>query len=152
MVKQGQDPEFFIGSLAEETIPFYRFVKKGTGDTQFLLSDADEIAVGVSELNPNLNNLDGSTRTGYIAKEKMKVRRRGIAIVEASAAISAGAYVKSAANGKAVTYTKQTVTAGGPTAAEVTAIRDQAEICHGKALTAAAKDGDLIEVDLGLKP
>ncbi len=64
----------------------------------------------------------------------ISVQHVGRVPVEAGGAISAGAFVSSDANGKAVSLT-------------LSAVADIAKIC-GKAVEAASADGDLILVDL----
>lgn len=152
MVKLGQDYEVFPKLVAEGAVAWRRFVKKGTGIKQAILCGAGEDAIGVSEYDPKMNTPAGASRTGYLDKEQIRVRRKGIAIVEAGGIISAGSRVKSDANGKAIAYTDPSITAGGVTVAEATAIRDAYKICKGRALTASTADGDLIEVDLEDKP
>lgn len=151
-MKLGQNLEIRKNMKAQGAVPFNTFVKFGTAMTQAALCGAGENAMGVAEYDLVMYNPDNSVRTGYLDKQIIRVRREGIAIVKTGAPVVAGAYVKSDATGRAITYTKPTVTAGGVTVAEAEAIRDMGEICQGRALTAADAADKLIEVDLEDKP
>lgn len=166
MVTQPQDYEIFPDMVAEGAVPFHRFVKKGTSIDQAIICGAGEDAIGVAEYDVRGYTLAGAARTGYVDKEQIRVRRRGICIVEAGAAVTAGARVKSDASGRAVTYTDPTMTdaaiathddakintAINTLIDEIEPIRDAYKICQGRALTTAAQAGDLIEVDINDKP
>lgn len=67
----------------------------------------------------------------------------GIVIVEAAAAIAAGAIVSSDANGKAVTATAQTQSGSTPFAVT------PGSVVAGVALTSASKDATFITVKIG---
>lgn len=108
-------PNLRFTGIAAKEIPLHRFIKAdASGDNVFTLCGADEQAIGVSRNHSNVN-------------EPIEVAD-GICIVEASDAITAGAKVSAAADGKAVT------TVSG--------------IVNGIALTAATAAGQYIAVKL----
>jgi hypothetical protein len=147
MTKLSRDYRIFPNRIAEGTIPARRFVKKGSAVNGVVLCGAGEDAMGVSDVDLRMQTAAGASRTGFVQYEQIPIIRKGVAIVEAGGAVSAGARVKSDAAGKAVAYTDPTISST-PTQAEVTAVRDAYKTCKGRALTAATQDTDLIEVDL----
>lgn len=151
MARTGYQSHRARGLYAEGTIPFYRFVKKGTGDKQVLLCGAGEDAIGISVPDERMENADGSTRTGYIAGEKVAIQRTGIGVVEAGGAVTVGSQVKSDASGRAVASTDPTVGATYAQA-EVQAVRDYWKVAKGAAISAAAQAGDFMEIDMERKP
>lgn len=152
MVKLGQDYDVYPRKVAEGTIPFRRFVKQGTGDDGVALCGAQEEALGVSEFDLRSYNLDGSARTGYVQYEKLPIRRKGIAIVEAATAMTVGTLVESSSIGKASPYTAPSASSPNYLYSDLASVRDAYKIVQGRVQTAATAAGDLIEVDLEYGP
>lgn len=108
-------PGLRFTGIAKNEIPLHRFCKAvAEGDNMFDLCGEGEQAIGVSRNHSNV-------------AEPIEVAD-GICIVEASAAIAAGAKVSAAADGKAVTASSG--------------------IVNGIALTAATAAGQYVAVKL----
>ncbi len=117
----------------------YAAVKLGTGANEVVLAGANEESIGVLQNKPT---------SGQAAQ----VRMHGTSKMKASGAISKGAAVAAAASGKIAAagdgHTHTENTAGTYTQNATTSAPGAASIAYiiGRALEAAAADGDLIEV------
>jgi hypothetical protein len=108
--------------MAVSTIPLLTLTVTASGaiaTARFVTPAGAQAEAGVATL--------GVARTAAASAAKLPVDVLGTAIAEAGAAVAVGATLKTDANGKAITW----VTSGAKVAL---------------ALTAAAADGDLIEV------
>lgn len=151
MTAQGYDDLQFINMKAEGAVPFYTFVKLGTDPaTQLKACGAGEDAVGVAVPDEKMTNPDGSTRTGYLDKEIIRVVTKGVRPVKAGEILAAGVRIKSDASGRGVAFTEPTISAS-PSQAEVTAVRDAYKVRKGKTIKAAAAADDIVLVKLEIE-
>jgi hypothetical protein len=141
----------------ETILNFYRFIVDGTDPTrQVKLAGANARVRGVSlpdELMMDTLRVGGERliRNGYKAGQPVSGQAHGPVPVEVGAGGCAkGQKGKSDANGKAIIYTKPTITPAGPTAAEVEAVRDAPDIIAGEFLEAGV-EGDIVLFDLDRK-
>jgi len=132
--------------IADEDMPFNRFVKQGSSENKYLLCDAGERAIGVVENDPVSENLDGTERTGFERYDPIAIKYSGPAIVEAGEQIDLGDLVKPGANGVAVKYTVTTAGASY-SQTEVQTIANQQRDIRGICIkNPASKSGDLITI------
>lgn len=130
-----------IPVFAETQILAGRFVQTNGKDTRGAYR-ANHAAAGGTAFGVAEQDSAPATYPAHATDRMVNIVRRGaVAMVEAGAAIAAGTLVSSDAAGRAIAYVPPNTTAAGAAVATTPA-------ALGRALTAAAGVGSIIEVDL----
>lgn len=95
--------------FAEETLPYYRIITKGTDDTDVALAGVGDKPIGVTLASEEWGRPDGRggivKRTGYVAGEMIEAQATGVAYVELGGTVAVGDLCVADSQGRGVTGT-----------------------------------------------
>lgn len=136
----------------DTSIPWYRFLVQGSTGTKYQLAGANARVVGVNFPDQLMFDVARETgertvATGYLPQRPISAFGHGIVPVEVgSGGCSKRQLGKSDADGKAIVYTKPTISAS-PAQAEVQAVLNRNDIVAGEFLEDGV-EGDIVLFDL----